>query len=143
MLKKIISSFFILFLVFCAPFSLGMAKVDDLHYCDTLNPRNVGGSPIQEWITIEYDSYTVSSVYMNRMTPLYEGSYLVNSCAPVAGISILGYHDVNKDNLIPNFTAGYESVGTMGMANKGGIAFSFNIILLKYFNISEAIRSIL
>ena len=111
MLKKIISSFFILFLVFCAPFSLGMAKVNDLHYCDTLNPRNVGGSPIQEWITIEYDSYTVSSVYMNRMTPLYEGSYLVNSCAPVAGISILGYHDVNKDNLIPNFTAGYEYEG--------------------------------
>ena len=26
-----------------------------------------------------------------------------------------------------NLAAGYEAVGTMGLANKGGIAFSFNI----------------
>ena len=107
MLKKIISSFFILMLVCCSPFSLGMAKINELHYCDMISPLNTGGQNVSEWITIEYESYTVSSVYMNRMTPLYEGSYLSNSCAPVAGISILGYHDVTKDNLIPNFTAGY------------------------------------
>lgn len=111
MLKKIISSFFILLLVCIAPFSLGMAKSYDLHYCDTISPLNNGGTNVKEWITIEYDSYTVSSIYMDRMTPTYEGSYLANSCAPVAGISILGYHDVTKDNLIPNFTAGYVYEG--------------------------------
>jgi len=111
MLKKIISSFFVLLLVCLTPFSLGMAKKDDLHYCDTISPLNTGGSNVAEWITLEYDSYTVSSIYMNRITPQYEGSYLANSCAPVAGITTLGYYDVTKDNLIPNFTAGYVYEG--------------------------------
>lgn len=111
MLKKIISSFFVLLLVCFAPFSLGMAKKNEQHFCDTISPLNTGGANVSEWITIQYDSYTVSSVYMNRMTPEYEGSYLANSCAPVAGISILGYHDVTKDNVIPNFTAGYTYEG--------------------------------
>lgn len=111
MFKKIISSFFVLLLVCLAPFSLGMAKKDELHFCDTISPLNTGGQNVTEWITIEYDSYTVSSYYMDRMTPRYEGSYLSNSCAPVAGISILGYHDVAKDNLIPNYTAGYVYEG--------------------------------
>ena len=111
MLKKIISSFFILLLVCCTPFSLGMAKKNDLHFCDTVSPLNTGGGNVSEWITFEYDSYTSTSVYMDRITPTYEGSYLPNSCAPVAGTSILGYHDVTKDNLIPNFTAGYTYEG--------------------------------
>lgn len=111
MLKKIISSFFVLLLICFVPFSLGMAKKEELHYCDTISPLNNGGQNVSEWITIEYDSYTVSEMYMNRITPRYEGSYLSNSCAPVAGISILGYHDVTKDNLIPNFTAGYTYEG--------------------------------
>ena len=111
MLKKIISCFFILMLVCCAPFSLGMAKKDELHFCDTVSPQNTGGQNVTEWITFEYDSYTVSSIYMDRMTPTYEGSYLLNSCAPVAGISILGYYDVTKENLFPNFSSGYEYDG--------------------------------
>ena len=118
MLKKIISSFFILMLICCAPFSLGMAKKDELHYCDTVSPLNTGGSNVSEWITIEYDSYTMTEVYMDRMTPRYEGSYLANSCAPVAGISILGYHDVTKDNLIPDFTAGYTYEGVFYYSNQ-------------------------
>lgn len=111
MLKKIISCFFILMLVCCAPFSLGMAKIDELHFCDTVSPLNTGGQNVTEWITIEYDRYTVNSIYMDRITPTYEGSYLTNSCAPVAGTSILGYYDVTKGNLIPNYTTGYEYEG--------------------------------
>lgn len=111
MLKKIISSFFILMLVCCAPFSLGMAKIEELHFCDTVSPLNSGGQNVSEWISIEYDSYTETSIYMDRMTPDYEGSYLSNSCAPVAGISILGYYDVTKENLFPNFASGYTYEG--------------------------------
>lgn len=119
MLKKIISSLFVLLLVCFAPFSLGMAKKDDLHFCDTISPMNTGGGHVYEWITIEYDSYTETSIYMDRMTPEYEGSYLSNSCAPVAGISILGYYDVTKENLIPNYSTYHIYEGEFYYSGQG------------------------
>ena len=55
---------------------------------------------------IEYDSYTMTEVLMQRSVPLYNNVTQLNSCAPMAATIVLGFYDLDFPNLIPNAEVG-------------------------------------
>ena len=57
--------------------------------------------------TVNYDSYTVSRVYLTRSFPSYYNVNQTNACAPVAGSMVVGYFDTTCPNLVPNYETGY------------------------------------
>lgn len=74
------------------------------YYCDT-NYFETGTSTYTP-VEIEYDSYTMSQVHMNRGIPDYSNNTQLNSCAPMAATIVIGYYDSLYENLVPNASVG-------------------------------------
>ncbi len=81
------------------------AQNDTGYYCDT-SYMGDGSSYQFQQITIEFDTYTMSQVYLDRACPNYENITQLNSCVPMAGSIIVAYYDYEYEDLIPNFVTG-------------------------------------
>lgn len=74
---------------------------------------NGGGSGIPWEEIVYYSSKTVETNQISRQFPGYTaGADGVNNCAPTAGMHLVAYWDVYKENLIPNFTV-YTMLGSV------------------------------
>ncbi len=75
------------------------------YYCDTAYLGS--GASGSDTITINFDSYTMTELFLERRCPKYDNVTLSNACVPMAGTIIVGYYDYEFEDLIPNYVAGY------------------------------------
>ena len=76
----------------------------DAYYCD--NSYSETGTITYTETYIEYDTYSINDVLMNRFVPTYENATQLNSCAPMAATIVIGYYDYLYENLVPNASVG-------------------------------------
>ena len=80
------------------------------YYCDT-SYFETGANYTYHTEVINFDYYTVTDTHIARLCPVYRNYTQTNSCAPLAGSVVIGYHDATKTNLVPNYAPGYTYEG--------------------------------
>ena len=86
------------------------AMPEEGYYCDT-SYFETGGNYTYHNEIITFDYYTITDTHIARLCPVYTNYTQTNSCAPLAGSVVVGYHDATKTNLVPNFDPGYTYNG--------------------------------
>lgn len=102
MIKKVFSFIYAIALGLCSTI---IPVNTDSYYCDDYSGFGTGGVTHTE--VINYDSYTMTDVHLDNLFPIYMSSYGTNACASTAGSMMVAFHDMNYENLLPDYIPYY------------------------------------
>ncbi|EKE39974.1 hypothetical protein ENUP19_0242G0018 [Entamoeba nuttalli] len=77
--------------------------------------------------TLSLKARNLAQNIQEALKNIYKEEYKQVYVSQLGGVCIIGFVRKEMENKIKQFASGYEAVGAMGMANKGGIAISFEM----------------